>query len=179
MSVMPLGSDAAQTAATSVPFAASETFAFVRPATDNVTGDVLRAGVCAAGAANITAHRSVPAGTTRLVVRRVMAPLLEPHPKRELHRSRIADGGDLVEGRRWTPRIGAAAKVSDPSEVVASIREVEGFGNPFQANGSADPERAAHTKAHAEKVAADSGIPCDELTVDDWPARRRLHGRDT
>src|SRR5262249_57806054 len=97
-----------------------ETFAFVRPATDSVAGAVLRAGVWAVGAANIAPHRSAPARTARLVVRRVMAPLSEPQPKRELHGSWIADGRDLVEGRRWIWRLDAGAKVSDPGEVVAS-----------------------------------------------------------
>jgi hypothetical protein len=68
MSVDPLCCDAAQTAATTVPFAASETFAFVLSATVSVFDAEKCPAVCAAGETTIEAHAITNARTVGVAV---------------------------------------------------------------------------------------------------------------
>ena len=57
------------------------------------------------------------------------------------------------------------------------IREIERLDEALRTNVPGDSEPAAHTKAEAEKLAADSAVALDELPLDDRSPLRALHRR--
>src|SRR5262249_44119810 len=73
--------------------------------------------------------------------------------------------------------IRARAEVRVARQVVRTIREVEHFDEPFDADPSRNTEGSAQARVHREEIAAHSRIARNELAVHDCTRRGPLNRR--
>src|ERR1017187_2433136 len=102
--------------------------------------------------------------------------LSERRAQCQLGGSRIAHGGNLLEGGRRIVWVRAAPECAVQGHAVHVIEKVEGFGQGFQPEALRDAERAAQPGVDVEKVKAASGVAVDEGAVDGGPGGGALNG---